>query len=390
MKPIDKLYENYLNGTITDAEKKELFDRIRKSGDANLQQLAERYLSQEPPEDLSQIQGKTDQIFEKIKQQIDINEQPKKRMLWQWLPYVAAILVAATVTLFIINQRIAKKQLIQNTAQLLGEDIPAGTNRATLRLANGKSISLDDAQLGQLALEQGVKVTKTADGQLLYEVLENTQHSAVFNSISTPNGGKYTIKLPDGSTVYLNAASQLKYPTQFDGAERRVELSGEAYFEVAKDSRRPFLVKTSTQLVQVLGTHFNVNSYQDEGETTTTLAEGSVKVSTASGTKVLKPGQQTIVTAKSIALRQADLETALAWKNGRIEYKDASIETIMADVSRWYDLEVHYEGVLPDRRFVASIPRTSNLSSLLTVLKLSDINFEIRLKGNQKQLIVKP
>ncbi|SOD17715.1 FecR family protein [Pedobacter xixiisoli] len=389
MKRIETLYSKYLDGTITDAEKKELFDRIRNADDQSLEQLSEKYLSQEPPEDLSFLQEKTDRVFSKIKGQLNLEPEPKKHLIWHWLPYVAAIIITTAVFIFIVNQRITSRVRSGDFVQI-SEDIPAGTNRATLTLGNGRSISLDQANAGQIAAEQGVRILKTDEGQLAYEVLANTPNSAAYNTISTPNGGQFTVTLPDGTTVYLNAASTLKYPTSFVGAERHVELSGEAYFEVAKNKGRTFTVSTDKQKIQVLGTHFNVNSYQDNGQIITTLAEGSVKVITSTGSKLLIPGQQTIVNANSIKLQEADLETAMAWKNGRIEYKDADIQTIMADVARWYNIEVHYEGSLPERRFMASIRRDANLASLLKVLRLSDINFEMRQTAQGKLLIVKP
>ncbi len=388
MTRLQELYTKYLDGSISEQQKKELFAKIKSSEDGQLRHLAEGFLNSDVPGDLSHLQPEADQLFLQIKGRLDNQQVSKHKVMWRWLPYAAAIILVAATATFLFNRQhddnAAKNQLIAV------QDVSAGANRATLRLATGKTINLDDVGLGQVALDQGMRITKTADGQLSYEVVENTSLPNGMNTISTPNGGQYTVKLPDGSLVYLNAASQLKYPIRFDGAQRRVELSGEGYFEITKDSKRPFLVSTQLQEVRVLGTHFNVNSYQDNGQTVTTLVEGSVKVTSDAGTKLIIPGEQTLVDGRSIKSQEADLEIALAWKNGRIEFKDAELRNIMDDVARWYDIDVKYQGVLPQRRFTASIPRNSNLSSLLKVLELSNINFEIHKSGNRKQLIVKP
>ncbi len=212
-------------------------------------------------------------------------------------------------------------------------------------------------------------------------------------TITTPRGGQYQIFLPDGTKVWLNAESSLSYPASFTGKKyRSVEITGEAYFEVSHRKIQPFMVKTTTQTIEVLGTHFNINSYNDQGSTITTLQQGSVKVSNMSSKSfILTPGKQSLTTANEISVQDADFETDLAWKNGNMEFRDAHIQTIMKEVSRWYDVEVEYRGKISQRKFNGSVSRTSNLSVLLKILAYSDIHFVLEQgEKSTKKLIVTP
>lgn len=264
-------------------------------------------------------------------------------------------------------------------------DIAPGGNKAFLTLANGKRITLTDAKNGELAEQSGVKITKAADGQLVYtvsNVSSRNNNLNEYNIIETPNGGQYQIQLPDGTKVWLNAASSLKYPSKFARlVNRRVELlRGEAYFEVAKDKAHPFIVKSNGQEVEVLGTHFNINSYLDERSIKTTLLEGSVKVSTVNGSsKTLIPGQQSQLTSTHIALiENIDIEDVTAWKNGYFKFSE-SLESIMHKVSRWYDVDIVYD-IKPNNGavFNGKISRSRNLRELLDMLEFAgNIHFKI-------------
>jgi len=291
-------------------------------------------------------------------------------------------------------------------------DVAPGSNKAVLTLSDGKRISLTDAAVGQLAEQPGVVIGKAVGGEIVYtlnSLEEGTGREGVgYNTIATPKGGQYRVRLPDGTKVWLNAASSLKYPVSFSAQrERRVELSGEAYFEVSKVKQQtggepqPFIVETAMQSVKVLGTHFNINSYADEGKTVTVLAEGSVQVaakevSHSAGqhkfdrTVLLAPGQQAINDAKQLSVKPADIETALGWKEGYISFRNASLERILRQASRWYNINVSYSGKVPERYFSGDIPRSSSLSVLLKTLKGIDIHFTLTEGPTGKTLTVTP
>lgn len=266
--------------------------------------------------------------------------------------------------------------------QLAVNDIAPGGNKATLILANGKRIVLDGASNGKIAEESGIMITKAADGQLIYRVTETQSiNPAAFNTIVTPRGGQYQVALPDGTKVWLNASSSLKFPAAFSSRERRVELDGEAYFEVAKNPQLPFKVVTAQQEVEVLGTHFNINSYTDEANTKTTLFEGSVKVlsKTSMIAKMLKPGQQAIVEEKGIVVSTVDIDEALAWKNGNFVFNNENLESIMRRVSRWYDVVVEYQDdEVRKEAFGGSVSRFGNVSEILRMLEITgNVRFKI-------------
>lgn len=283
--------------------------------------------------------------------------------------------------------------------QLAG-DIAPGGNKAMLTLADGKTISLTDAASGRLALQSGVAVEKAADGQLVYQApaAGNTSGAPAYNTIATPRGGQYQVTLPDGSKVWLNAASSLKYPASFTGLQkRRVELSGEGYFEITKDESKPFLVVSGQQTVEVLGTHFNVNAYRDEPAVKTTLLEGSVLVRTKSqttantkletqnlpagrqGSKLLRPGQQAIRQGDDFQVLEVDPEAAVGWKNGKFVFEEESLESILRRVSRWYDAEIEFTDERVKKiRFGGTMSRFDNISKVLSKLEITgDVRFEI-------------
>ena len=265
------------------------------------------------------------------------------------------------------------------------QDVLPGGNKAILTLSDGTSINLDAADTGKVAEQGGTGITKTGQGQLAYApaVIGNGD-SNLFNTITTPRGGQYQLVLPDGTSVWLNAASSLKFPTVFSGKSREVVLTGEAYFEVSSNKSKPFLVLARGSVIEVLGTHFNIMAYEDE-VSTTTLLEGSVNVKHGGSERMIVPGQEARI-AGTIKIGNADGQNAIAWKNGLTVFHNSSIQTIMRQISRWYDLDIAYEGNLPERLFTGKIPRNAPLSQVLKVLELSDINLKIE----NKQLIVTP
>ncbi|MBC6491400.1 FecR family protein [Flavihumibacter stibioxidans] len=267
-------------------------------------------------------------------------------------------------------------------------DIAPGGNKAILILADGSSLALDDARNGDLSKQGATLIRKTAEGKLVY-LTENdeapVQPVLAYNTISTPRAGQYQLTLSDGTRVWLNAATTLKFPAQFIGKERMVELNGEAYFEVAPNKEQPFFVRSALQTIRVLGTHFNVNAYDDEAALRTTLLEGRVEVNIGSAdnkiARILMPGQQSAATRNGkLTVAPADTEEATAWKDGYFKFNKADIQTIMRQVARWYDVEVEYEGKIPEDVFVGKIKRSENISGVLRILQLSKVPFRIEHK----------
>jgi transmembrane sensor len=249
-----------------------------------------------------------------------------------------------------------------------------------LTLADGRKISLNDAANGRLASQTDILISKHADGQLVYSqeapghsgFVEKSGNDVAYNSIETPRGGQYRVTLPDGSRVWLNSASSIRFPATFSNLKSRdIQLKGEAYFEVTR-MRAPFTVTTKNQVVRVLGTHFNINSYEDEQYLKTVLLEGSVSVSAAQGkggTVTLKPGQQANLGKGIFNVTNADIEKTMAWKNGYFSFNDQNIQSIMKELSRWYNVEVSYEGAIPTEGFYAKISRSNNISRVLNALQ---------------------
>jgi transmembrane sensor len=277
---------------------------------------------------------------------------------------------------------IAGRNTLPLTAKTELKDILPGGHKAMLTLADGTVVNLDDAKNGQIANQSGVIIRKATNGQLEYiikEILNATVTGS--NSISTPRGGQYEVSLPDGTKVWLNAATTLKYPYAFAKNERLVELNGEAYFEVSKDHTRPFRVKTNVQTVEVLGTHFNINAYNDEAVVKTTLLEGAVKVSTASGSVNLHPGEQSQLNtnnARLIVDQQIDIDKEMAWKNNIFSFDNDDLQSIMRQISRWYDVDVVYEGKISTEKYVGEIPRNSNLAEVFKILELNHVHIDAK------------
>jgi len=258
-------------------------------------------------------------------------------------------------------------------------DIPAGGNKATLTLGNGKTINLTDVKNGKLSKQGGVQITKTADGQLVYQIIENqvSEINASTNTISTPKGGQYQLILPDGTKVWLNAASSLSYPVTFTGrGQRVVNLSGEAYFEVFKNKKHPFIVKSAKQEIKVLGTHFNISAYTNDPVVKTTLLEGSVEVNAKT---ILKPGEQSSFSDGQIKVTPVDTEVAVAWKNGDFMFKNEPLENIMQQIARWYNVDVVYsDPQVSNKRFGGTISKFKNVSEVLCMLELTEeVHFKV-------------
>jgi len=256
-----------------------------------------------------------------------------------------------------------------------------------LTLQDGSKIVLNDVKDGTLAQQGNTKVVKLATGQLVYDKTGTASAKVLYNTMTTPRGGQYKLTLPDGTEVWLNAASSITYPTAFAGNERDVSITGEAYFEVAKDKSKPFHVTSGNQTIEVLGTHFNVMAYADEDAIKTTLLEGSVKITENNEAQILKPGEQATVDKNGgLKISVADIDDALAWKNGYFKFNRVNIKYIMRQLARWYDVDLVYEGSVPHDEFVGKIGRGENIEDVLHILELDHVHFKIE----DKKIIVLP
>ncbi|MNL25661.1 fec operon regulator FecR [compost metagenome] len=223
-------------------------------------------------------------------------------------------------------------------------------------------------------------ISKTDDGQLVYDIIDNGVESSRINTLSTSNGETYKVRLPDHSEVWLNAASTLKFPASFSSSKiRKVELIGEGYFEIAKDKSKPFIVKTAQQEVEVLGTHFNINSYLEEASVKTTLIEGRIKISGKSSSRILRPGQQSTFSGKGdILLTDADVDAAIAWKNNQFMFDSENIQVIMRMIARWYNVDIEYVGEISDEKFGGGVSRFDDVSKVLKSLESTNkVHFKI-------------
>jgi transmembrane sensor len=314
-----------------------------------------------------------------------ISVQPaeaKTIRLWPRIAAAAFILLFLSFgTYFLLQKKTSAQPFVISQAN----DIAPGGNKAILTLANGQKIILNSVGNGLLAQQGSSTVNKTADGQVVYAVsgskTKNSASEIQYNSLTIPRGGEYQlVVLPDGSKVWLNSASSLRYPIAFTGNERKVELTGEAYFEVAHNPEMPFRVTSKGQAVEVLGTHFNINAYDDEPAIKTTLLEGKVKVTAtiSNEVRILHPGQQSALNSRLFAVAPVETEEAVAWKNGQFMFENDNIQYIMRSISRWYNVTVEYNGAIPDDSFGGGISRFKNVSEALNVLQLTGkVHFEM-------------
>lgn len=286
---------------------------------------------------------------------------------FKWVLGVAAAIALMAFGLFFFKYQ--SKDEVPHP-QELAADVAPGTYGATLTLANGKKIKLTEASSGELAKEAGISVSKTADGKLVYSVEEELADLNAQHTFSTDKGETYEVRLPDGSSVHLNDVSSLTYkPALIENGKRVVKLIGEAYFEVAKDSKHPFIVNTERQQVEVLGTHFNLSSYSDDATEKTTLLEGSIKVTASGSSRLLKPGQQSRLFEGKLSVSETDTDLAVAWKNNEFVFESETIDNVMKMVERWYNVEVIYVGERTNERFSGAVSRFDKVSRVLQIIE---------------------
>jgi len=335
-------------------------------------------------------------IYKKLRQRLTGRLQPDKRnpprIRLYWIGAAAVLLVLG---LLFFRDRTGR---YPGNTVAVKHDIAPGGNRAVLTLSDGRKITLTDSASQGILQNAGVSIRSTANGQLIYSVIDTYTAGRTaaggnnFNTITTPVGGQYQVELPDGTRVWLNAASSLKFPASFTGLKSRVvELHGEAYFEVKHTRSLPFIVKTRQQEVVVLGTHFNVNDYQDADGVRTTLVKGSVLVRRNDGRfVVLKPGQQSVL-KDQLVVGEADTEMVTAWKDGNFLFNDTDLREIMTQLARWYDLDLDYASIPPNRFFTGFISRDSNLSKVLEMLEVTGgMKFKIENKTIKMTENLKP
>ncbi len=382
------LYQKYLSGDCTEAER-----RI-------LEEYSDSFELSDQPWD-EESMGKAEHARQKIAANLSTSikrSESRKRL------HIRTWYAAASIILLMLSVLIYSRSYVENPVAAQAEkgpveveDILPGENKAILILDDGSRINLDDAASGLIASESNTTIRKLPDGQLHYVAGAPKAGSEIrFNTVATPRGGQFQITLPDGSRVWLNAGSSLRFPTLFTGGERKVELTGEAYFEVAENKAMPFKVLANNSEIRVLGTHFNVMAYDDEKQMNTTLLEGSVQILKGADKVLIKPGQSAILNKASekITVAAADADQAVAWKNGYFIFVDESIESIMRKVSRWYDVEVSYTGNLNNKDFTGTISRNKNVSELLRMLELTGaVHFKIAqedLSGKGRRITVMP
>ncbi|MCX2573385.1 FecR family protein [Pedobacter sandarakinus] len=386
---VEKLLEKYRDGLCTEQEKSmleswHLAELSKTKSNINHDELNE---------------AKT-QIWNAIEEETEIKP---KRILGNWIKIAAAAVVVIVLGIVVKNQLNKATKDIYVLAKRSQAPILPGGNRATLTLNDGRKISLTDASNGIIAKQAGISITKTKNGEIIYainKIAANSSAQDIYNTIETPRGGQYQINLPDGTRVWLNAASKLKYPAVFSLKERNVELQGEAYFEVAKaynklGNRIPFKVKSvlnsRTQEVEVLGTHFNINAYQNEQTNKTTLLEGSVKIKNlkSSYASLLKPGQQSIIdnNTSTALVHEVDAAETIAWKDGYFSFNDENLEAIMNKIARWYNVDVDYRGKKVNKTFGGRISRFNSVNEVLDMLQTTGA---VHFKIDERRILVMP
>lgn len=385
-----ELFEKFRNGQLGQREHEEFMEYLKGLDENELNKAladyAERFLQQEAMEE-----GRKDfeSIFEKIEKKIG-----DKPATIRWIPRrtrIAAVAAVVILTigagmLFVHKDRQEPVRSIQAMNILSKKDIRPGGNNAILTLSNGSSIVLDTAHNGLLAASSNSAIRKTNEGEIIVNASENGTLEDALSSITTPKGGQYQVTLADGTRVWLNAASSLKFPGAFNGPERNVDLTGEAYFEVARNSK-PFKVSVNKMQIIVLGTHFNVMAYADESTINTTLLEGAVKISMGKEARILAPGQQAR-TGEHISVADVNARESIEWKMGVFNFEHETIQGIMRKLARWYDVDVEYSSSdITKEYFIGSVKRSADINDVLNTLSLTGLA-HFRIDG--RRIIVSP
>ena len=380
----------YHREKISSSEYRELMEWCEQS-ETN-RRLFERLLDpnyvRDKIKELPDIQSLKESGWEKVMAEIGWEDQaaytpvvPVRRATWQ--RYMIAASIATVVIggwLYIKYQSVAKTNTSPSIASHLKNDVAPGGDKAILTLSDGSTVVLDSTGNGTIAHQGATNIVKVDNGRLAYNALNEKPGEVTYNTLTTPAAGQFQVALPDGSKVWLNNASSLRYPVAFTGKDREVELKGEAYFEIAHNPAMPFKVKVGEKmLVNVLGTSFNIAAYGDESQVKTTLLTGAVRVSEGAANALLKPGEQVQVNEEGAisAPKEVDADGVIAWKNGLFHFERADVRTVMRMLARWYDVEVVYEGPVTSRLFGGDIQRNLNLSQVLEILQRNQVHFSL-------------
>jgi hypothetical protein len=380
---LEYLFNCYICNNHTGAEEEELMALMAQSENkAVVQKLIENLIENTG----SEIEMQDDAAASILQNILQANKAPvipirnRKAVFSFWMRVAAAaILFLVGATYWILDKKYNSKAKVGMEAQISPHILPGG-NRAVLITSEGKTIMLDSVQNGIIALQGNSKISKQG-GLLIYNASAIAKQGAsiTYNTIVTPRGGQYQVVLSDGSKVWLNSASSLHFPIGFADSQRIVELTGEAYFEAVKNKEKPFLVKVGDMQVKVLGTHFNIKAYNDESFIKTSLLEGSVKIIKGKVSGFLKPGEQAVLNSNDnkLEISKANMDEAIAWKNGLFQFEGANIISIMKEIGRWYNVEIEYAAKPTMRRFEGKISRNAQLSDVLRILELSNVKFTV-------------
>lgn len=383
------LFERYLAGKLTSRELDELLAHFGRDEYAHLLKTLIRQRFEQPLTEIvppSRLNSLVNRMDDHVLQRTKPAHKPAVRwhtLAIRLLPYAAVVLLALTVGIWLYTDNTR-----QPSTSNIATDIPPGGNRATLTLADGRNIELDSAKSSIVIGESDITYADGAQLTALPPKKDNQPHLPDGTyTLTTPRGGQYQVVLQDGTTVWLNAASTLRYPSHFDADERVVELLGEGYFSVAHDPERPFRVRSRGQIVEVLGTAFNISAYPDDPDVRTTLEAGSVRLiavpeSGGKGTPtsdpvVLAPGEQAIIRGTIFDIRKVDTELYTSWKSGYFYFKNTPLADILRQAARWYDIDVEYRGPVPRETFTGDLSRHVTLQGLLEILQRSTINVDL-------------
>ncbi|WP_127133235.1 FecR family protein [Pseudoflavitalea rhizosphaerae] len=387
-----RLLDKYLAQTITAEEQQEFFALIQSRDHMPELESVVAEALEDASFDVAEEPVLREIIFERILQQ---RETPVRRIpIYRRFGWAAAILVLLGGTVYFYVSSHNQNKTVIADQQRNNKSIQPGSNKARLTLSDGTVITLDSAASGAIAQQGNASVIKLPNGEIRYDVNGKPTGKPMMNTMTTPNGGQYNLVLPDGSRIWLNAASSVTYPAAFTGNDRQIKISGEVYMEIAKDKSRPFMVNVDGRsTVEVLGTSFNINSYPNEGKIKTTLIEGAVRVSslekdgrrTGQGV-MLQPAQQAVDPGGSekISVQPANIQHVLAWKNGFINFESVSFEEIIRQIERWYNIDIQIEGTMPGVKIGGRMDRGVQLSDLMAFLN----NFDIRTRLEGRKLIL--
>lgn len=385
----------FLKNELNESDNQRLKDWLNENPEnrALFEKLEDEYFMYQQQQIISQFDAAAalNKFKSSIHKETSVVALKKSHNKWWMVAAAIVILLGSAFYVFILKEQKGTRNIdaLSNNKISLQDEIKPGGNNAVLRLSDGTSIELDSAGTGILARQGNMKVIKLSDGKLAYEKTNDGVKKIQYNTIATPRGGQFQLVLSDGTQVWLNAASSLTFPASFTGNLREVKISGEAYFEVAHNPDKPFLVKTGKLTVEVLGTDFNVSAYPDEQNISTTLIQGSVRVKDGAGITIIKPGEQAVVensSEKISVVKNVNIQSVIAWKEGKFNFQEEDINSIMRKLERWYDINVYIQKDVTNEKFIGVISRNVQLSQILRMLEKTGV---VRFSVEGRKVIVK-